>query len=103
MHFVPFVFLQHEDIRSGMAIMGNGGVDTTVPYEMLHPKTIKHMVVEIYAALKKSTNKMLKRNVKNNALPCLHFSVDKVKSKISGENFLGLSVRPTRPIVNYNC
>ena len=38
MHFVPFDFLQHQDIRSGMAIMGNGGVDTTVPYEMLHPK-----------------------------------------------------------------
>lgn len=92
MHFVPFDFLQHHDIRSGMAIMGNGGVDTTVPYEMLHPKNIKHMVVEIYAALKKTINEMLEKNVKNNAIPCLHFSVDKVKSKISGENFLGLRV-----------
>ena len=92
MHFVPFDFLQHPDIRSGMAIMGNGGVETTVPYEMLHPKTIKHMVVEIYAALKAVINEILERNVKNNALPCLHFSVDKVKSKISGENFLGLRV-----------
>jgi hypothetical protein len=89
-HFIPFDFCTHSRIRSTLDIMSDG--ERLMPYESLHPKAIRHMIVEIYTALKNVIVNILETNTKDMPIANIHFTVDKVKSKVSSDNYLGLRV-----------
>jgi hypothetical protein len=89
-HFLPFDFCTHSIIRSTFDVISEGV--RVMPYESLHPKAIRHMIVEIYSALKTVIVDILEKYVKDMPVPNVHFTVDKVKSKVSSDNYLGLRV-----------
>ena len=91
-NFVSFDFLQQAEVRTTMSVKGNGNVDNIVPYEMLNPLRIRHYIIEIYAAVKSLICGSLQRHVLSKPIPFASFTVDKVKSKVSGDSFLGLRV-----------
>lgn len=89
-HFIPFDFCTHPIIRTTFDVMTDGV--RTMPYESLHPKAVRHLVVEVYTALKEVIVAILKNNIDDMPVPNVHFTVDKVKSKVSSDNYLGLRV-----------
>lgn len=89
-HFIPFDFCTHPNIRTTFDVMTNGV--RSMPYELLNPKAIRHMIIEVYTALKEVIVEILKKNVNDMPIPNVHFTVDKVKSKVSSDNYLGLRV-----------
>ena len=91
-NFIPFDFLQQPEVRAAMSIMGNGSADCTIPFMMLHPLRIRHYIIEIYSALKEIIYGAIEKHVTSKPIPYASFTVDKVKSKVSGENFLGLRI-----------
>ena len=91
-NFLPFDFLQQQEVRTAFSVMGNGSVDCTVPFTMLHPVRIRHYIIEIYSAIKNIICEAIEKHVTSKPIPYLSFTVDKVKSKVSGESFLGLRV-----------
>ena len=91
-NFIPFDFLQQPEVRTSMSVMGNGNLESIVPFAMLNPLRIRHYIIEIYAAVKSLICGSIDRHVVSKPIPFASFTVDKVKSKVSGENFLGLRV-----------
>ena len=91
-NFIPFYFLQQQEVRTTLSVMGNGNQDTTVPFAMLNPNRIRHYIVEVYSAIKKIICAAIERHATSKPIPYVSFTVDKVKSKVSGENFLDLRV-----------
>ena len=91
-NFIPFDFLQQPEVRTTMSIMGNGVPESTVPFAMLNPVRIRHHIVEIYSVVKNNICDAIVKHVTSKPIPHLSFTVDKVKSKVSGENFLSLRV-----------
>ena len=91
-NFLPFDFLQQQEVRTAFSIMGNGSAECTVPFTMLHPVRIRHYIIEIYSAVKNIICGAIEKHVTSKPIPYLSFTVDKVKSKVSGESFLGLRV-----------
>lgn len=61
-----------------------------MPYESLNQKAIRHQIVEIYSALKEVIVDIIMNNISDVPIPNIHFTVDKVKSKVSSDNYLGL-------------
>ena len=91
-NFIPFDFLQQSEVRTTLSVMGNGNQDTTVPFAILNPIRIRHYIVEVYSAVKNIIFSAIERHATSKPVPYISFTVDKVKSKVSGENFLGLRV-----------
>lgn len=89
-HFLPFDFCTHPIIRTTFDVMTDGV--RSMPYESLHPKAIRHLIVEIYTALKEVIVDIIQKNTNDMPIPNVHFTVDKVKSKVSSDNYLGLRV-----------
>ena len=89
-HFIPFDFCTHPIIRTTFDVMTDGV--RTMPYESLHQKAIRHLIVEIYTALKDVIVDIIQKNIKDMPIPNVHFTVDKVKSKVSSDNYLGLRI-----------
>ena len=50
------------------------------------------MIIEIYFAVRGVIMGFLDKDVKMKAIPSITFTVDKVKSKVSGDNFLGIRI-----------
>lgn len=59
---------------------------------MLNPVRIRHHIVEIYYVVKNTICDAIVKHVTSKPIPHLSFTVDKVKSKVSGEKFLSLRV-----------
>lgn len=89
-HFLPFDFCTHPTVRTTFDVMTDGV--RAIPYESLNPKAIRHMIVEVYSALKDVIVDILRSNIADMPIPNIHFTVDKVKSKVSSDNYLGLRV-----------
>ena len=91
-NFIPFDFLQQPEVRTTLSVMGNGNQDTIVPFAMLNPNRRRHYIVEVYSAIKSIMCTAIERHATSKPIPYVSLTVDKVKSKVSGENFLGLRV-----------
>jgi hypothetical protein len=86
--FVPFSFMEDEDIRTSYALFA--AID--FPVQALHRKAVKRLIVELYVATKHEFAKDLVDVAKSSVIPTLSLNVDIWTSKTSGEKFLGVRV-----------
>jgi hypothetical protein len=92
LNFLSFNFLQQPEVRSMMSVMGNGNSDTTVPYALLNPSRVRHYIIEVYSAVKGIMQAAIAKHATSKSIPYVSFTVDKVKSKVSGDSFLGIRI-----------
>eukprot|EP00624_Nannochloropsis_granulata_P001156 evm.model.NODE_15339_length_18062_cov_47.764866.1 len=85
--FQPFNFLESSWMRHHYKQLV-----PTYPVQGLHPKAIKHLMTEIYSAMKKSIVDELE-GIKGRFLPSLAILIDIWEDKFSGKKFLGIRVR----------
>lgn len=92
LNLMPVYHLQQPVIRELYSVMALGNSDCAVPTAHLHPKAIRHMIIEIYSAVRGVIMGFLHVDVKKKAIPSITFTLDKVISKVSGNNFVGIRI-----------